>query len=120
MTFRAATILVLLAACGACAGNAKPPGVPRPTGDVLFELRITEKAFTGPVKGYTGYVFYLDRTRPDAPDVVAFPMHAGKPIAVFGGSVVESEQLLRDLDAVHFEAFDYVAEVKRVEAFREL
>jgi hypothetical protein len=91
----------------------------QPSGGLLFSIRTLE-AMTGPIKRDLGYFFYIvdvtkmgDQTSSFL--IPGYQMRDGKVVDRFGGGTADSEEFLTEIEAVHFEAFDFDAELKRVE-----
>lgn len=100
-------LLVLVVSVAVLVGCAAPAHAPGPRGKVVFSIRLTKGAFTGVPKGNTGVFFYEDDRL-----ITCYRMRDGDVIEVAGGGSDSTSALRGGLERIHFEAFDFEAELK--------
>ena len=104
-------IFVLALSGCSCLGNIEQEA---PEGELFISILMVEGAFSGPTKGKTGFVFYIEQP-PNAnaigPFLNGYRYRNGKLIDVFDhGS--SAREYLQAIEALNFQPFNYQEELK--------
>ncbi len=104
-----------LVALGGCTGVAEGRRAPQARGVPLASIRLTKGAFSGESKGRTGFFFFVEQpTGAGEPVLTGYEYRNGGLLDAFGGGS-DSTAVLRAIEAVGLEPFDFLAEVERIE-----
>ena len=84
---------------------------PFPYGDLLFSYHVTQGAFTGVEKKMTGIYFYQEKSG----EIAAYRYEKGRLLDDINGRPLNRENLLREIQSIGFESFDYEEEIRAVD-----
>ncbi|MEO6569775.1 MAG: hypothetical protein ABIO94_13510 [Opitutaceae bacterium] len=85
---------------------------PFPYGDLLFSYSVTQGAFTGVEKKMTGIYFHQEKSG----EIAGYRYEKGRLLDDFNGRPLNRAKLLREIQSIGFESFDYDEEIRAVDA----
>lgn len=112
-------IVILLSVLLTTGCTTSVDSVMKSRGKIVFSIRLTKGAFSGVEKGDTGIFFYREDEKFPTGSlglVTGAKLKHGRLVDFFGGSTVESNEMLQQIEKIGFEPFDFEAELKRVDA----